>query len=45
MALGRRGPSEIASLRKAKLSGLLARRPVEQDEIGPDLFRATCNPD
>jgi bifunctional non-homologous end joining protein LigD len=38
------------SMRKAKLARLLARRPdgifvapFEQDEIGPDLFRAACN--
>jgi bifunctional non-homologous end joining protein LigD len=38
------------SMRKARLSRLLARRPdgifispFEQGEIGPDLFRAACN--
>jgi bifunctional non-homologous end joining protein LigD len=43
-----RGPP--LSMRKANLARLLARRPdgifvapFEQREIGPDLFRATCN--
>jgi ATP-dependent DNA ligase len=30
----------LLHLRKANLAQLLARRPDERDEIGPDLFRA-----